>query len=63
MNYYSIEEIASLSGYSQKTIRRHIAANKLNADKIDLVYADGAFTPAYTTVFLVPWQKRKKGKK
>ena len=34
MNYYSIEEIASMSGYSQKTIRRHIAADKLKADKI-----------------------------
>ena len=33
MNYYSIEEIASMSGYSQKTVRRHIAAKKLNADK------------------------------
>ena len=38
MNYYSIEEIASMSGYSQKTIRRHIAANKLNADKIGNSY-------------------------
>ena len=38
MNYYSIEEIASMSGYSQKTIRRHIAADKLKADKIGNSY-------------------------
>lgn len=38
MNYYSIEEIAGMSGYSQKTVRRHIAANKLNADKIGNSY-------------------------
>lgn len=38
MNYYSIEEIASMSGYSQKTVRRHIAAKKLNADKVGNSY-------------------------
>lgn len=37
---------------------------KINAEKIDLTLADGVLSPAYTAVFLVPWQKmRKKGKK
>lgn len=37
---------------------------KINADKIDLTLADGVLSPAYSAVFLVPWQKaRKKGKK
>lgn len=37
---------------------------KINADKIEVTLADGVLSPAYTTVFLVPWQKtRKKGKK
>ena len=34
MEFYSIAEIAEMSGQSQKTIRRHIASGKLNADKI-----------------------------
>lgn len=34
MEFYSIAEIAELSGQSQKTIRRHIASGKLKADKI-----------------------------
>lgn len=37
---------------------------KINAEKIDLTLAEGVLRPAYTAVFLVPWQKaRKKGKK
>ena len=39
---------------------------KLNAAKIEVALQQGSevFTPAYTAVFLVPWQKtRKKGKK
>lgn len=38
MEIYSIKDIAELSGQSQKTIRRHIAANKLKADKISNCY-------------------------
>ena len=38
MNYYSIAEIADLSNQSQKTIRRHIAAGKLQAEKINNKY-------------------------
>lgn len=38
MNYYSIAEIADLSKQSQKTIRRHIAAGKLQAEKINNKY-------------------------
>ena len=38
MEIYSIKEVAELSGQSQKTIRRHIAANKLKADKISNCY-------------------------
>ncbi len=34
MEFYSIAEIAEMSGQSQKTIRRHIASGKLIADKI-----------------------------
>ncbi|MBE6421575.1 MAG: hypothetical protein E7027_05560 [Elusimicrobium sp.] len=55
------ESVRLEKNLAEKTLP--ILLSKLNADKIDLVYADGAFTPAYTTVFLVPWQKRKKGKK
>lgn len=33
MEFYTIEEVAELSGKSQKTVRRHIAANKLVASK------------------------------
>lgn len=33
MNFYTIEEVANLSGKSQKTIRRHIAAGKLKSSK------------------------------
>ena len=38
MEIYSIAEVASLSGQSQKTIRRHIAAGKLKAEKIGNCY-------------------------
>ena len=38
MEYYSIEEVATMSGLSQKTIRRHIAANKLIASKVNNSY-------------------------
>ena len=34
MSYYSIEDIAKLTGKSQKTVRRHIAAKKLKASRI-----------------------------
>lgn len=34
MEFYSIAEIANMSNQSQKTIRRHIAAGKLKAEKI-----------------------------
>lgn len=32
--YYTIQEIAEMTGKSQKTVRRHIAAKKLNASRI-----------------------------
>lgn len=38
MVYYSIAEIATLSGQSQKTLRRHIASGILNAKKCDNAY-------------------------
>ena len=38
MEYYSIADVARLSGQSQKTIRRHIAAGKLKADRIGNCY-------------------------
>ncbi len=38
MGFYSIAEAAEMSGQSQKTIRRHIAAGKLKADKIGNCY-------------------------
>lgn len=38
MDFYTIEQIAEKSGKSQKTIRRHIAAQKLKADKIQNKY-------------------------
>lgn len=38
MIYYSIAEIAEMSQQSQKTIRRHIAAGKLKAEKISNRY-------------------------
>ena len=34
MNFYSISDVAEMSSQSQKTIRRHIAAGKLKAQKI-----------------------------
>ena len=34
MEFYSIAEVAEMSGQSQKTIRRHIAAGKLKADRV-----------------------------
>lgn len=38
MQFYTIEQIAEMSGKSQKTVRRHIAAKKLKADKIQNKY-------------------------
>lgn len=38
MQFYTIQQISEKSGKSQKTIRRHIAANKLKADKIQNKY-------------------------
>lgn len=38
MQYFSIEEVAGLAGCSQKTIRRHIAAQKLRAEKVGNTY-------------------------
>lgn len=38
MEIYSIAEVAEISGQSQKTIRRHIAAGKLKAEKIGNCY-------------------------
>ena len=38
MDFYSIAEVSEMSGQSQKTIRRHIAAGKLKADKIGNCY-------------------------
>lgn len=38
MEFYTIEQIAEKSGKSKKTIRRHIAAKKLKADKIQNKY-------------------------
>lgn len=38
MEFYSIAEAAQKSGQSQKTIRRHIAAGKLKADKVGNCY-------------------------
>ena len=34
MEFYSIAEVSEMSGQSQKTIRRHIAAGKLKSDKV-----------------------------
>lgn len=38
MEFYSIVDVAEMSGQSQKTIRRHIAAGKLKADKVGNCY-------------------------
>lgn len=38
MKFYTIEEVSTLSGKSQKTIRRHIAANLLKSQKISNKY-------------------------
>lgn len=38
MQFYTIEQISQKSGKSQKTVRRHIAAKKLKADKIQNKY-------------------------
>lgn len=38
MQFYTIQQISEKSGKSQKTIRRHIASNKLKADKIQNKY-------------------------
>lgn len=38
MKFYTIEEVANISGKSQKTIRRHIAANLLKHEKISNKY-------------------------
>ena len=34
MDFYSIAEVAEMSGQSQKTVRRHIASGKLKADRV-----------------------------
>ena len=34
MEFFSIAEAAEMSGQSKKTVRRHIAAGKLKADKV-----------------------------
>lgn len=38
MKFYTIEEVANISGKSQKTVRRHIAANLLKSEKISNKY-------------------------
>ncbi len=38
MEFYSIVDVSEMSGQSQKTIRRHIAAGKLKADKVGNCY-------------------------
>ena len=38
MDIYTIADVANMSGQSQKTIRRHIAAGKLKAEKISNCY-------------------------
>lgn len=38
MEFYSIAEVAQMSGQSQKTVRRHIAAGKLKAEKVNNRY-------------------------
>ena len=38
MDFYSIAEAAQMSAQSQKTVRRHIAAGKLKADKVGNCY-------------------------
>lgn len=38
MKYYTIKEVAELSGKSQKTIRRYIASNTLKSEKISNKY-------------------------
>lgn len=38
MEFYSLAEVSTMSGLSQKTIRRHIASGKLNADRISNHY-------------------------
>lgn len=38
IEYYSIEDVANMTGKSQKTVRRHIAAKKLKASRIQNKY-------------------------
>ena len=38
MKYYTIKEVAELSGKSQKTIRRYIASNALKSEKVSNKY-------------------------
>ncbi|MBR6688559.1 MAG: DNA cytosine methyltransferase [Clostridia bacterium] len=38
MNFYTIEQVAEMSGKSIKTVRRHIAANKLSSEKVQNKY-------------------------
>ena len=38
MQFYTIQQISEMSGKSQKTIRRHIAAQKLKAEKVQNKY-------------------------
>ncbi|MGL4913231.1 MAG: helix-turn-helix domain-containing protein, partial [Romboutsia sp.] len=38
MKYYTIKEVAELSGKSQKTVRRYIASNILKSEKVSNKY-------------------------
>lgn len=38
MQFYTIQQISEMTGKSQKTIRRHIAANKLKSEKVKNKY-------------------------
>lgn len=38
MQFYTIQQIAEMSGKSQKTVRRHIAAKKLKSEKVQNKY-------------------------
>ena len=41
MRFYTIQQIADMSGKSQKTVRRHIASGKLESEKIQNKYRIG----------------------
>ena len=38
MQFYTIQQISEMSGKSQKTVRRHIAAKKLKSEKVQNKY-------------------------